>query len=186
MTEKQWMDLMADRIDKSCISHTETLSVDTGRRLPYGYEIIEYANGPVDRVIEYQTDLIILESQRDKKWKPRIVLECKINSITTHDAITYSQKAFSHKLVHPYLRYGVILGNRKDYPLPGRLYRHGMFFDFMMSFKTFEPTEREMVRLRRVIDHEVDASRKLEGIIYESRKKGRDRYTLLHRNLHLE
>ncbi|GAB4286004.1 MAG: hypothetical protein Kow0081_4020 [Candidatus Dojkabacteria bacterium] len=65
-------------------------------------------------------------------------IEAKINSVTTHDAITYSQKAQTHKNVHSYLRYGILIGNRKDYALPGRLFRHGQHFDFMLSWKSFE------------------------------------------------
>ncbi len=186
MNEKEWVELMADRIGGSCISHSDALSVRVGMKLPYGYEIFEYSDAPIDKAIEYETDLVILESLPNDRWKPRLIIECKINSINTHDSITYSQKASSHKSVHPYLRYGVILGNRHDYPLPGRLYRHGMFFDFMMSFESFHPTETEMVRFTRVIHEEIEASRKLEKIIYESRKKDRDKYTLLHRKLELE
>ncbi|GAI54911.1 unnamed protein product, partial [marine sediment metagenome] len=75
-----------------------------------------------------------MEDVKEKLEKDTIDLikkiEGKINSVTTHGAITYSQKASTHKNVHPYLRYGILLGNRKHYPLPGRLFRHGAYFDF--------------------------------------------------------
>ena len=186
MTERDWVGLMAKRIMVSCIGHSKSLHVKTGMKLPYGYEIVEYADRPSDRAIEYETDLVITESTGADTWKPRIVVECKINSISTHDAITYSQKAACHKSVHPYLRYGVTLGCRKQSPLPGRLYRHGAFFDFMLSFKGYEPTKAEMNRMTSVIHEEIEASRRLERILYESRKKNRDHYVLLHRKLHLE
>ena len=107
-------------------------------------------------------------------------------SITTHDAITYSQKALSHKTVHPYLRYGIMLGNRQRYPLPGRLYRHGAHFDFMISFAGTRPTELEMDRFTEIMGAEIAASRQLEKIIYESRLRDRDRYTVLHKRLCLK
>jgi len=115
-----------------------------------------------------------------------VVIEAKVRSITTHDAITYSQKAASHKAVHPFLRYGIMLGDRQHYPLPGRLYRHGLQFDFMVSFRSTEPTEHEMLRFAHLLQSEVEASRKLERIIYESRSRNRDHYTILHRRLNLE
>ena len=79
-----------------------------------------------------ETDLLVFE--KTDIIKPRIIIESKINSVTTHDAITYIYKAQTHKNVTPYIRYGIMLGNRKHYPLPGRLFRHGTNFDFMISF----------------------------------------------------
>jgi hypothetical protein len=78
-----------------------------------------------------------------------------------------------------------MLGNRKHFPLPGRLYRHGVQFDFMISFRGTEPTESETAMFVKLLQDEVTASRTLEKILYESRRKGRDHYTLLHRQLTL-
>jgi hypothetical protein len=194
MNESDWVDIMKERISGTCIGRSDAISVHIGMKLPYGYEIRDYPGlpdakdiKPRGKSIKYETDLLILESSdADDSWKPRLIVECKVNSITTHDAITYSQKAATHKFVHPYLRYGVILGNRRNLPLPGRLYRHGMFFDFMMSFESFQPTEGEMTRLKKVIKEEIKASKNLEHIIYDSRKKDKAKYTLLHRKLELE
>jgi len=69
------------------------------------------------KYIKYETDLLVYQKINNEKWKPRIIIEGKINSVTTHDAITYSQKASTHKNVHPYVRYGILIGNRKQYPL---------------------------------------------------------------------
>ena len=105
--------------------------------------------------------------------------------MTTHDAITYSEKASTHKRVHPYLRYGIILGNRGTYPLPGRLFRHGLHFDFMASWIDFEPTENELNILTAILLDETKASRKLQKMIFESQSSSRKRYTALHRPLRL-
>ncbi len=53
------------------------------------------------------------EESRDRgdRWKPRVVVEAKLGKVTTNDAITYSQKASTHRAVHPYLRYGIMLGD---------------------------------------------------------------------------
>ena len=165
--------------------------IEVGRRIPYGYEIRSYqgleAKSDVswDEVKRYQTDLVILEGT-EKAWKPRLIIEAKKRTVTTHDAITYSQKALSHKTVHPYIRYGIMLGERKHYPLPGRLYRHGAHFDFMISFSGDQPTRAEMARFEKVVRAEIDASRQLEEIIFKSLTPDRNRYTVLHKRLCLE
>lgn len=87
------------------------------------------------RILRAQTDLSIVEHIDAERWTPRVVVEAKLGSVTTHDAITYSEKAATHRSVHPYLRYGIMLGEREHHPLPGRLYRHGAQFDFMVSFR---------------------------------------------------
>jgi hypothetical protein len=114
-----------------------------------------------------------------------VVVEAKVDSVTTHDAITYSQKAANHRAVFPYLRYGIMLGNREHYPLPGRLYRHGTQFDFMVSFRKYEPSDAELEGFQKVLTTEVEASQALEKMIYESRKKARPHHTLFHRRLDL-
>jgi hypothetical protein len=134
----------------------------------------------------FQTDLALIESLGGDQWKPRVVVEAKIGTVDTHDAITYSQKAAAHRRVHSFLRYGIMLGNREHYPLPGRLYRHGAEFDFMASFASFEPTESEIDAFVDVLRLEVAASKTLERILYESRSPGREKYTILHRQLVLK
>jgi len=103
--------------------------------------------------------------------------------MTTHDAITYSRKAEMHKNVIPFLRYGIMLGNRKTYPLPGRLYRHGDQFDFMFSFVGTEPEEHEWSAFVETVQREVRYSETLEEMLHESRKVGRNRYFMLEKGL---
>jgi len=56
----------------------------------------------------HETDLLVVENLDEVKWTPRVVIEAKGNgAINTHDAITYSHKAATHRQVHPYLRYGL-------------------------------------------------------------------------------
>ncbi len=61
----------------------------------------------------------------------------------------------THKNVTPYIRYGIMLGNRKHYPLPGRLFRHGTNFDFMISFKDFILSEDERIAFIDLIQKEL-------------------------------
>jgi hypothetical protein len=217
MSEAEWVEQMASELKGLQWLQEDGLCVQTGVKLAYGCEIRWYAAQPEPDSISFETDLAVIETAEDGRWKPRVVVEAKLKSITTHDAITYSQKAASHKAVHPYLRYGIMLGDRKHYPLPGRLFRHGAHFDFMISFRATEPTESENTMFVELLRTEVSASRTLErillprhgsfspkqvttagkagpvsrecvrimpaGVIYESRRKNRDYYTLLHRKL---
>jgi len=50
----------------------------------------------------------------------------------------------------PYLRYGIFLGKRDHYPLPGRLFRHGAHFDFMLSWRGYEPDPSEWKSLKDI------------------------------------
>jgi hypothetical protein len=135
--ESEWVDMIAEKVRQSAISHASRLRAETGLKLPYGHEIREYGDSRKTTSSRFQTDLAIVEDTEDGGWKPRLVIEAKIRRITTHDAITYSHKAGAHRAVHPYLRYGVMLGARGTWPLPGRLYRHGTQFDFVISFVDF-------------------------------------------------
>lgn len=186
MTEKEWVALVLARL-KPLLATDPSLELIQGARLTYAEEVVTYRDNATDKHFStlYETDLIITERLNATEWVPRVVIEAKINSVSTHDAITYSQKAAAHKTVHPYLRYGIILGHRLHYPLPGRLYRHGAHFDFMQSWVDFEPTPDELETLRALIVDEVRASRTLGEMIFGSRSPHRKRYTVLHRPLQL-
>ena len=160
MTEHEWVKLMCTLVGAEIRSSQPSCYLEVNRKIPYGYEIRSYDDaGPQPSVNQYETDLVVIERADDGAWKPRVIIEAKLRSITTHDAITYSQKALSHKTVHPYLRYGIMLGHRKHYPLPGRLYRHGAYFDFMISFVEENPTDQELSSFVSVIEEEIEASR---------------------------
>src|SRR5438105_15396623 len=113
-TEKEWVQLLQPRLDaelRRCGEAEWNLRVDAGEKLTYAYEILRYsAEGPDHRLsAKYETDLLFYDIRENGDWIPRVVLECKKGRISTHDALTYSAKAATHKHVHPYLRYGVLL-----------------------------------------------------------------------------
>ena len=188
MTEKEWMEDVKERLEQEESFLKKNILFSTGKRVPYAFEILNYKyDEPGDRkYIKYETDLLVYQKIKNEKWKPRVIIEGKINSVTTHDAITYSQKTSTHKNVHPYLRYGILLGNRKHYPLPGRLSRHGAYFDFMLSWRAFEPTSEEWKNFLKIIKREIKYSEQLEEILFKSRSKNRKRYTILHMPLYLK
>ena len=188
MNEREWVKTIIKDIEDSLKSFNPNLRVTDGLRLPYASEILVYNDNEPEKhnFIGYETDILIFEQLDNKRWKPRIIVETKINSVTTHDAITYSQKAQTQKNVHPYLRYGILIGNRKDYPLPGRLFRHGQHFDFMLSWKSFEGAKREWDTLIEILKSEYDPSLNLDEIIFNSRSRDRQKFTSLHRPLKLK
>ena len=79
-----------------------------------------------------------------------------------------------------------MLGHRRNYPLPGRLYPHGANFDSMISFADFEPTESEWQRFLELIKLEVEYSRQLEEMVFNSRSSDRKRYVRLQKRLYLD
>ena len=188
MNENEWVTLVVRLINDQLPFHSPEVEAVQGLKLPYSNEIRSYnASSPVSSERpDFETDITIREMFEDDEWIPRVVIEAKLSRVSTHDAITYSEKAESHKKVHPYLRYGIFIGNRQHYPLPGRLYRHGAYFDFMISWKDFDPDENELRVFIELLVEEIQASRDLEEVLYSSRKTDREKYTVLHRQLVLK
>lgn len=162
MSEVEWVKTFAPVIEKRLRKHDARLSVLTGKKLPYANEIRSYKDANINDAdfMDYETDLLVTENRDSGVWTPRVIVEAKCRgSITTRDAITNSHKAFTHRQVHPYLRYGILIGEREHYPLPGRLFRHGTQFDFMLSWIATQPTKKEMDALIDLLRKEVAASR---------------------------
>src|SRR5258708_6740621 len=110
MTEKDWVKSIIANIEKLLRQTDDNIRVVDGHRLSYANEVLTYNKGnkpDKQKSKGYQTDILVYEQLDATTWKPRIVIETKLGRVTTHDAITYSQKAQAHKFVHPYLRYGI-------------------------------------------------------------------------------
>jgi len=185
MTEKQWVETIKEYLQS--INLSDNINIDTLAKLPYAYEILEYNNDfkpTKDNSMPFETDMLIYE-EINGVIKPRIIIEAKLESITTHDAITYSYKAQNHKSVTPFIRYGMIFGNRKHYPLPGRLFRHGTNFDFMISFQEEELNPIEKSTFQDLLKKELLYSKQLEEIFLNSRSSNREHYFVLQKELKL-
>lgn len=183
MTQAEWVQAIAHRLRSSAVGRSRALKIRTGLGLAYSYEIVSYQESSGPRRADFKTDLASVETTSDGSWKPRVVIAAKIQSVTTHDTIMYSHKAATHRSVHPYVRYGVILGGQERNPLSGRLVRRGARLDFMISFRGTHLSADEFARFIRFLRSELTASRNMERILYESRKRDRHRYTFLHRRL---
>lgn len=185
MKETEWAKSFALLANDHLKQRDDSLSILTGFRLPYANEVCSYSDSgePEPSSMKYETDMLVVETI-DSKWIPRVIIEVKCHgSITTHDVITYSHKASTHRQVHPYIRYGILISQRERYPLPDRLFRHGTQFDFMFSLVGAIATEEEMNDFIDLLFEEVEASRTMQELIYGSRKKKRKRFTILHKAL---
>jgi len=186
--EKEWVNSFISELQErmqTVALKESTVRVEAGCKLPYAFEVQDYRSSEPDEqsISRYETDVLIFDQFNEDKWVPRVVIECKRRSVTTHDALTYSTKAATHKNVHPYLRYGILLGNRRHYPLPARLIRHGANFDFMASWVGYEPTDDEWQDLMSVLVDEVKASRLLQNMLTSGHSKARTHYSIIHRPL---
>ncbi len=154
-----------------------------GNKLPKGYVLQKYANlfyqitldnnlNPMINIDEepkrghsaFQTDLcIFLQKDNGQKTKniPKIVIEFK-NGLSTHDVITYSNKARRHKQVYPYLRYGLIsYGISK---IPKRFFIHNEDLDFYLALK--DHADNPELVLLGLIRQELEISDILETTIF--------------------
>ncbi|MDZ4735969.1 MAG: hypothetical protein SGJ07_06435 [Rhodospirillaceae bacterium] len=180
--EVDWVRWLCSSI-QPCLAN-DGLSIECGKRLLYTAQVAGYrvlSNGDVeepvfDKGTSYQTDVLVGE-QTDDRWVPRLVVECKKGQVTTHDALTYSTKAASHKTVHPSLRYGLLLGDFAD-PLPKRLLRHGHNFDFMIAVPNEDVSAEHLNQIVQLVLAEVAASRKIGDIL-----SGKQKVRFLHRGL---
>jgi hypothetical protein len=187
--EVAWVARLQPRLESALqsLSFADTrLRVDAGYRLPYAYEVMSYAEHEPEkrRTARYQTDLLIFDEMANTgTWVPRVIVECKIKGVTTHDALTYSGKAATHKQVHPYLRYGMLVGSYGSI-VPARLVRHGAYFDFMAVWEDADPSKLEWEDLIDVLIQEVKASRLLQGLLSGGDKQSRA-FRMVHRPLQL-
>ncbi len=186
ISERQWIHNLVPDLSEALRAKDTCLEVRDGYRLPYTTEVLRYSDDLPDShlVMRYETDLMVLErSEGNSNWTPRVVVEAKLGSVTTHDAITYSQKATTQKSVHPYLRYGIFIGRQLS--LPRRLFRHGASFDFMICWEELKPSPEQFTRFVNLLIDEVRASRLLQEIMFKSQPKAKLSYTMLQKPLEL-
>ena len=185
-TERQWVSSFIKKLDNELKKSSPkglVMAATDGTKLAYACEIQEYGpdGTPVITTNKYETDILISDISTDGSWIPRVIIECKLKKVTTHDALTYSAKASSHRAVHPYLRYGFLAGGRADYALPARLIRHGQQFDFMISWKEMKASSTEWKSFCSLILEEAEASRKLRLLLTDNRSVTRIKHSNIHK-----
>src|SRR5262249_45125061 len=90
--EKQWVKSLTSDLEHFLAD--KKLLVEASKRLPYAWQIQEYHDAyPLNcEATPYETDLLVSDKTQ-KGWIPRVVVECKLGSFSTHSALTYSAKA---------------------------------------------------------------------------------------------
>ena len=110
----------------------------------------------------FQQDIVIFET-RDGREVPRVVVETKSGGCSTHEAITYSNKARLLKQVYPFLRY--VLAICQIDRITPKLIKHGEFFDgiFVLNFGSSDKREgnQDWNRFVDVVRREIETSRKI-------------------------
>ena len=127
--------------------------VETGRNVCYcakikgysdnGLAIFEEASG---KKYKYQTDICISKVEEDNScniYIPEIIIETKLKSYSSHDVITYSEKALAHKKLHPNLKYGFVVIEPEDNKLQSRFFAHNFGFDFAFLLNLNDESETE-------------------------------------------
>jgi hypothetical protein len=188
MTEREWTNSIIELLQKRT-GLGDNIYVATTENLPYAQDIRSYDLGykakDTEFVRVFESDLLIYELDEDS-IKPRVIIETKLNNISTQDVIVSAYKAQTHKNSIPYVRCGYILGNTQDKPLPGRLFRYGTNFDFMICFKSYALSTDEKADFLKLIKKEIAYSQELEEMIYDSRKKSSKQYYMLQKELKLK
>lgn len=182
--ERKWVHALVPRL-RAALPRSDDIqvTVSDGVKLPYTSQIQGYSRDGKSEAqsSSYETDLLVSDIAPDGGWIPRVVVECKLGALTTHDALSYSTKAATHKHVHPYLRYGFLAGRLAS--LPVRLVKHGAYFDFMAAWPTAEPSDRHWTQFVSMVVEEVGASRALQSLLLNNRIASRQRFHLLRRPL---
>jgi hypothetical protein len=125
----------------------------------------------------FEQDILVFErvSAGQTSIVPRVIAEVKLGRVTTHGALTYSEKARRIRTIYPFVRYGLLLGQMTA--IPGRVLRLGQEFDFIAVVSHPTPPA-EVGAIGQLFHDELQTSKKLGAIL-----AGRTRVKILHRSL---
>jgi hypothetical protein len=189
VNERQWVESLIKPLRKALNrSDRQVIEVRTSQRLRYTSQVYEYQGdepSSLDAQL-YETDLLFCDLLPEGRWIPRVVVECKLKTINTHESLAYSAKAATHKNVHPYLRYGMLIGQRRHGGIPRRLIKHGAHFDFLVMWTGRRATGPAFRNFCQLIDEEIEASRALQRVLSTRRSRLSERYQTFHRPLLLK
>lgn len=117
----------------------------------------------------YAVDILIYRELENEEKIPLIVIEGKIKSHSSHDAITYSEKARHHKTVFPHLRYGFIVLNAKDNEFKLRYHLHSGF-DFEEIFpdkETIQEHDNRVANFLRLLEDQIKIAERKHQIFFK-------------------
>jgi hypothetical protein len=117
----------------------------------------------------FQQDILVYQ-QSDRGHTsvvPRLIVEVKLNRVTSHDAIVYSEKAKRIKRIYPFVRFGLLLAGMAV--VPARVLRLEDNFDFMLVVNN-PPKPHELDGLRSLFHDELRASNNLAEILFHRKR----------------
>jgi len=183
--EREWVKRLCDQIKPSIqlLSEPEgAIEVCCEYPVPYAAEVFAYDAGKKKLAKHvtpraFKSDLLILQRKDDLAW-PLVIVECKYKAVTTHDAHTYNSKAGAHKNIHPYLRYGFLVGGMKGEGIPGRLFRASANFDFLVAWQESDPSGAELETFKNLLAKEVRAAQFIRAMWMENPAKRKKTYVI--------
>ena len=108
----------------------------------------------------FQSDLLISDKV------PLVAIEIKFDSLSTHDILTYSTKAVKHKEIYPYLRYGLVVGNKER--ISRKFFTHNTGFDFAFALTNISD---DIGTLTEVIVKQIESAKSLIRIMSDNTVK---------------
>ncbi len=115
----------------------------------------------------FETDVTIFAKKLGVEV-PFIILEVKDN-ISSHDIITYSNKAKRHKTVYPFLRYGLVAYGINFIPM--RFFKHNKEIDFFLTLsKYLRDREKLSSILFELVNKEFENFERLQKILHSKEK----------------
>ena len=153
--EDEWTKSIANMLEKEL---SKKYIVTCLEYVPYKIDSID---NNIIKYKKYQTDLLIKEKVGNN-YIPRLIIESKFGGVTTHDAITYSNKAKDHKNIYNSLRYGIMIGKIDKVPL--RLIQHEEYFDFMFTFNNEIPNDNEWKLFIKIIKKNLLISKSIDDM----------------------
>lgn len=149
-TVKQFVDLIRPQIENLGYKITTQASLPYTNfcdRIDGNNKGIDFGKGKK----YYAVDILIYRELENDEKVPLVIIEGKIKGHSTHDVITYSEKARTHKSVFPHIQYGFIVLDASDSDfMPLRYYLHSTF-DFEEIFPNSETSDEQTSRINSFI-----------------------------------
>lgn len=179
--ENEWTEKICELLKKEL--DNSKYEVSCFERIPYSIFVDGYKDNREElEIMKYEVDLLVKE-KRDDYSIPRLIIESKYRAITTHDVITYNDKAKRHKELFCGLRYGLMIGNSVEQNISSRIINNGNNFDFMLAFNNDIPNDKEWSLFVEIVKRNLENANKYEDIIKERRKKDKKRYFCIENNM---
>jgi hypothetical protein len=180
--EDQWVIELKEKLNNEPTIQKLKIKAFVKKNLPYSADLSSAFNVIDDEKMKkqnvlvsaicnsYQVDLLITKDN-----KPFIAIECKLDGISTHGLITYSDNAKKHKQLFPALKYGLLLADnyKGKNTLEKKIFMHENSFDFITCIDTTLSNPLLWKNLLEIISNAVidDKLKKTHRNVYSIEKR---------------